>query len=328
MLERAQTLPSNRTGSRILVIVPAYKVSKQILAVVRKATKYADHVLVVDDACPEGSGTLVANKLGTEGELSVLFHSSNKGVGGAMKTGFDWALGKDFEFIVKVDGDGQINPDLIPDLIAPLKAGQSDFAKGNRFHSPMLLKGMPIIRLIGNGFLTLFSKASSGYWSVSDPTNGFIAISRGTLADLEVRKLADTYFFESDLLFRLSLARARISQLPMRAVYSDESSSMRLHKIALSFPFLLGRNHIKRIVYQYYLRDWSVGSIELPIGLLFLGLGAFFGIESLMAVVNLSAAVSAGQAFGTAVGVILGVQFLLAFLSTDIQAEPRAQSRF
>lgn len=307
---------------KTLAIVPAYRVSNNVLKTVSETLGYVDGLVVVDDKCPEKSGNAVAEKFKKDSRVNVLFHEENQGVGGAMKTGFKWALERDFDIIVKIDGDGQMDPSLVPGLIQPLVENKADFAKGNRFESPRTVRQMPAHRLIGNGFLSLFSKISTGYWSVNDPTNGFIAIRRETLEKLEPERLASSYFFESDLLFRLSIVRARISELPMNALYGNEKSSLKVGKVLFTFPFLHFKNFVKRIVYNYYVRDWSIGSVELPVGLTLLIWGVWFGLSTFSQAQSVGDTVTAGQAVTTAIAIILGFQLILSFISQDIQKEP------
>lgn len=311
------------TKPKVLAIVPSFRTSSTIIDVISRSLEYVDHVLVVDDKCPEQSGKFVSEKFSKDKRVTVITHEENQGVGGAMKTGFAWALKNNFEIIVKIDGDSQMDPALVPELIKPLIENTADFSKGNRFESPRTVRQMPFRRLVGNGFLSLFSKISTGYWSVNDPTNGFIAIKKETLGKLEPELLANSYFFESDLLFRLAIVRARISEMPMAAVYGDEKSSLKIMKVLWTFPFLHFRNLIKRIVYNYYVRDWSIGSIELPIGLVLMIWGVWFGLSSYSSAQVLGASVTAGQAVATAIGIILGFQLLLSFISQDIQREPK-----
>ena len=309
---------------KVLVIVPAYRVSGKVLSVVSESLVVADHVLVVDDACPEESGKKVSLEFSQNHKVTVLFAEQNLGVGGAMKLGFQWGTQHDFDILVKVDGDGQMDPSLVPELIRPLNESTADYAKGNRFDSPRMLRQMPPARLFGNAFLSLFSKISSGYWSISDPTNGFIAIRSKILAKLEPALLSNTYFFESDMLFRLSIVRARIVELPMSAVYGEEKSNLKISRTLVTFPFLHLRNFVKRIIYNYYIRDWSIGSLELPVGICLVAWGIWFGLVSFSNAQSQGEAVTAGQAVATAIGIILGFQLILSFISHDVQSEPRS----
>jgi dolichol-phosphate mannosyltransferase len=143
------------------------------------------------------------------------------------------------------------------------------------------------------------------------------------LKAVNLDKLRKSYFFESDLLFRLSVVNAVVTDMPMKAVYGDERSHLRIRKVLFEFPYRHTVNLMKRVFYKYYLREWSIASFELPIGLSFTVFGIWFGLASVAAANSLGQAATAGQVTLSAVGIILGVQLLLSFLAYDIQAEPR-----
>src|SRR5438309_8634067 len=121
---------------------------------------------------------------------------------------------------------------------------------------------MPAIRLLGNALLSFVSKLSSGHWSIFDPTNGYIAIHSRVLAELPLEKIHPRYFFESDMLFRLNTIGAVVEDVPMRAKYAGEHSSLRVGRVWL--PFLANhlRNAAKRILYNHFLRTCSAPSVE------------------------------------------------------------------
>jgi glycosyltransferase involved in cell wall biosynthesis len=255
--------------------------------------------------------------------VSVIRHETNQGVGGAVVTGYRAALADGMDVIVKVDGDGQMDPSLIETIARPVINGEADYAKGNRFDSLENLFAMPKVRIFGNAVLSLWSKISSGYWSITDPTNGFTAIHRKALTAIHLDKLRKSYFFESDLLFRLSITNAVVVDVPMEAVYGEEKSNLKIGKILVEFPWRHTVNLWKRVFYKYYLREWSVASIELPLGFGFTVFGAWFGIARYLEASEAGRATTAGQVTLSAVALILGVQLLLSFLSYDVQSEPR-----
>ena len=84
-------------------------------------------------------------------------------------TGYKCAIADGIGIIVKVDGDGQMDPSLIPDFVAPILAGEADYTKGNRFFDLEEIRAMPKIRLFGNAVLSFITKLSSGYWDLFDP---------------------------------------------------------------------------------------------------------------------------------------------------------------
>jgi glycosyltransferase involved in cell wall biosynthesis len=199
------TKTSSEKTHQIGVVIPCYKVKDQILDVLKGIGKEVSRIYVVDDACPEQTGNFVKSQT-KDKRVEVLFHEQNQGVGGAVITGYKAALADGVQVIVKIDGDGQMDPQLIPTIARPVVEGSSDYSKGNRFDSLENLISMPKVRIFGNAVLSLWSKVSSGYWTVTDPTNGFTAIHRKALEAINLEKVRKSYFFESDMLFRLSIA--------------------------------------------------------------------------------------------------------------------------
>ena len=307
---------------KIHVVIPAYRVERHIVGLIGRIGPEIEKIWVIDDACPNGSGELVKKQV-KDKRVSVIFNPENLGVGGAVVAGYKAALEAGAEVVVKLDGDGQMHPEDIATLVRPIELGEADYAKGNRFDSLDDLYLMPRIRIFGNAVLSLWSKLSSGYWGVTDPTNGFTAIHRAALAKIGLDKLSKRYFFESDMLFRLNIAGAVVEDVALPARYGDEKSNLKIRKVLVEFPLKYTRNLLKRIFYRYYLREWSIASFELPLGLGLGIFGAWFGISSYIAAAEAGRATTAGQATISSLAIILGVQLMLSFLAYDIQAEPR-----
>jgi len=306
----------------IAVVVPCFRVTSHVLEVIGQIGPEVSKIYVVDDACPDESGKFVVKNC-SDSRVRVLFHEVNQGVGGAVVTGYKAALADQVDVVVKVDGDGQMDPSLILTIAKPVLEGNADYAKGNRFDSLENLFSMPKTRILGNSVLSLWSKLSSGYWNVTDPTNGFTAIHRKALEAIQLDKLRRTYFFESDLLFRLSIVNAVVIDVPMVSVYGDEKSHLKIRKVIFEFPWRHSVNLLKRIFYKYYLREWSVASFELPVGLGLTIFGVWFGLARYFEASDAGRATSAGQVTLSAIALILGVQLLLSFLAYDVQSEPR-----
>ena len=237
-------------------------------------------IYCVDDACPESSGLYVRSEFPAGSRVEVLIRPSNGGVGAAVIDGYKRALDEHMDIVVKLDGDGQMEPSLIPTFIKPLLDGTADYVKGNRYYSPECLSSMPLIRKLGNAGLSFLSKLSTGYWHLFDPANGFTAINACVLRLLPLSKLHRRYSFETDRLFRLNLLRACVQDVPQNANYADEQSHLSVVGALLTFPFLHFRNLVMRILYNHFLRNFSIASIELVLGLCLLLLGqlsAFVG---------------------------------------------------
>jgi glycosyltransferase involved in cell wall biosynthesis len=278
----------------------------------------AHAIYIVDDNCPEGSGKVVENQI-ADSRVQVIFHDRNEGVGGATMTGMREALAHGADILVKIDGDGQMDPRLLPHFINSIRSGEADYAKGNRFFDPAGLAAMPCTRLLGNAVLSFFAKLSTGYWRSFDPTNGYIAIHAKVAALLPWDKIDRRYFFESDILFRLNILQAKVVDIPMQPVYGDERSGLRpWHEI---LPFIRGhtRNFSKRVVYNYFLRNFSIASVELVLGVLLLMFGTVYGVMN-WSPGGLPA--TAGTVMLAGLPVIVGFQLLLAFINYDIQSTP------
>lgn len=307
---------------RIAVVIPCYKVTDHILSVLELIGESVERIYVVDDSCPDQSGQLVLEK-SPDPRVQVIFHETNQGVGGAVLSGYRQALKDGMEVILKLDGDGQMDPSLIPQFVKPISDGLADYTKGNRFDSLENLLGMPRARILGNAILSLFTKFSSGYWSITDPTNGFTAIHRKALQSLNLNKIRRSYFFESDMLFRLSIANCVVWDIPMAANYGAEKSNLRIRRVITEFPWRHFINMNKRVFYKYYLREWNIGSFELPIGLCLALFGVWFGGVSYQRATEAGIATTAGQVTTSALGLILGLQLLLSFISYDVESEPK-----
>lgn len=306
----------------ISVVIPCYKVKNHILGVIAGIGAEVDRIYVVDDCCPDNSGEYVEANC-TDTRVRVIKCPVNQGVGGAVMTGYEAAIADGVDIIVKVDGDGQMDPQLIPDFVLPIVAGEADYTKGNRFFDLEEIRQMPRMRLFGNAALSFMTKISSGYWDLFDPTNGYTAIHADIAKHLPVKKISKRYFFETDMLFRLNTLRAVVIDIPMDAKYEDEVSNLKISKIIGEFFVKHVRNMGKRIFYNYYLRDMSLASLELPVGLAMIFLGTTFGIYHWIESLSSGTATPAGTVMLSALPIILGTQLVLAFIGSDIQSVPR-----
>jgi glycosyltransferase involved in cell wall biosynthesis len=310
------------TTATVAVVIPSYKVTRHILGVIAGIGPEVQRIYVIDDSCPDHSGDFVSANC-RDPRVTVLRHEQNQGVGGAVMTGYRAAIEDGATVIVKVDGDGQMDARLIPAFVAPILAGEADYTKGNRFFNLEQIGAMPPMRLVGNAVLSLLTKLSSGYWDLFDPTNGFTAIHADAARFLPFDKISKRYFFETDMLFRLNTLGAVVADVPMDAVYGDEVSNLKISRIVTEFAAKHARNFFKRLFYNYYLRNMSLASIELPLGVLLLVFGVVFGISHWVQSAHEQTSTPAGTVMLAGLPIIMGVQLILAFLAYDIAAVPR-----
>lgn len=306
---------------KIAVVIPSYKVREQILSVISAIGAEVTKIYVVDDCCPDLSGDFVETNC-RDKRVSVIRHSENQGVGGAVISGYKAALDEGMDIIVKIDGDGQMAPSLIPYFVSPIVAGSADYTKGNRFFDLESVRVMPSARLFGNVVLSFLTKISTGYWHLFDPTNGYTAIHRSVAENLPYDKISKRYFFESDMLFRLNTFRAVVVDIPMTAIYANEISNLKISSVLGEFVYKHIQNLCKRIFYNYYLRDMSLASFELIAGLFMFLFGGGFGVYHWFLSFATGHEATAGTVMLSALPVIVGLQLLLSFLGYDISTVP------
>lgn len=309
-------------GCHVAVVIPCYRCKAQVLDVLARIGPEVASVFVVDDHCPEGTGAWVREQA-SDPRIRVLRHDVNQGVGAAVVTGYRAAWAAGATIIVKIDGDAQMDPALLPHFIKPIIEGRADYTKGNRFFTLKKLSRMPGLRLLGNALLSFMAKLSTGYWSVFDVTNGYTAVHASLLPYLELDKISRRYFFETDMLFRLGTLRAVVVDVPMDAVYEDETSQLRIGRILPEFAWKHLRNFAKRIGYTYFLRDMNLASLELITGVLLLGFGVVFGGWRWMQALESGMPTPLGTIMLAALPTLLGLQLLLAFMGHDIAQQPR-----
>jgi glycosyltransferase involved in cell wall biosynthesis len=253
----------------------------------------------------------------------VHFNDRNLGVGGAVLRGYKEAMERGADIIVKIDGDGQMDPALLTGFVEPILSGQADYTKGNRFFDLENIGRMPTIRIVGNAALSFLSKLSTGYWDIFDPTNGYTAIHADVARRLPFDRISPRYFFESDMLFRLNTLRAVVFDIPMDARYEDEVSNLKVGRVLFDFTAKHACNFFKRIFYNFFLRDMSLASLELVAGGVLMATGLAYGLLNWVQSARSGDPTTAGTVMLAALPMLVGLQFILAFLSYDIASVPR-----
>ena len=312
---------------KIGVVIPVYKVAKQICDVIQSLPKTIANIIVVDDKCPQFSGKEAEKISESDKRIVVLYHQQNLGVGGAMITGYEKAMELGCDIVIKIDGDGQMDPAYIDKLIAPLVNDEADYTKGNRFMDPNVLKIMPKIRLIGNSVLSFLTKISSGYWNVMDPTNGYTAIRKEVLEELELNKISKRYFFESDMLINLNIINAVVMDISMSPKYGDEESSLNVWKAIIQFPPKLLKGFIKRLFLKYFIYDFNMASVYILLGVPMFFLGVLFGLIEWRDSVIHGTTKPLGTIMLLTLAITLSFQMLLQAINIDISLTPKRRTK-
>ena len=302
----------------IAVAIPCYKVAQHLQNVVAGIPDFVDHILLVDDCSPDSTPALVDSLTSSHPRITPIHHDKNCGVGGAMKTAFCKALEIGVDVVVKLDGDGQMDPTYIAPLVEAL--ADADFAKGNRLFDRQMLQRMPAARRMGNMGIGFMVKTASGYWTISDPVNGFFAIRTSTLRQMDFARIADRFFFESSMLIEMHYTGARIHEVSMPAIYGNEKSNLSIGKTLLSFPPKLIAAWLRRLHLSYFVFDFNICSLYLLVGLPSFLFGLIFGICQWVHYASLNLPAPTGTIMVAVLPFILGFQMLLAAAQYDISS--------
>lgn len=302
------------------VIIPAYNVARKIEEVIRTVPSFVENIIVVDDRSTDDTAAKV--RALHDARVLLVSHERNRGVGAAMLTGYSKGAELGADILVKMDGDGQMRPEYLERLVAPLVSGDAQYAKGNRFTDYRALQKMPVLRRTGNAALSFFTKMVSGYWHTFDVTNGYTAILTETFKKLDLRDIGRGYFFEISVLVELNIVGARVVDVEMPSVYDGEKSHLNPVKALVIFPFLMAGAFFRRFYRRYIVRDFGVLSICALFGLVLFAVGVFFGISIWATPPYPGQPTPAGTIMLMALPIILGFQLLLTALILDVVFVP------
>ncbi len=231
-------------ASRVVVVVPAFDEAPRIARVLRSMPAWVDAVVVVDDRSHDG--TAEAARAAHEPRVTVLRHPENRGVGAAIVTGYRHVLsqpGGPRDVLAVMAGDGQMHPDDLPAVVDPVARGDADYVKGDRFQGDHA--SMPPGRRLGGRVFSWATSRAIGV-PISDSQCGYTAIARRACEQLDLDGLWPGFGYPNDLLSQLALRRLRIVQVPVRAVYADEVSHLRLRHLPV-IATLVGRAWLRRV---------------------------------------------------------------------------------
>lgn len=234
-------------NKRIGVVVPAHNEEEFIAMVIGTMPDFVDKIYVVNDASKDKTIEIVLNKAMQNKKLVLINRDTNGGVGAAILSGHNRALQDGMDVLAVMAGDGQMDPAVLHNILDPVVAGKADYVKGDRLSRWEHRKEMPTLRTFGNFLLTWMTRIASGYWNISDPQDGFTAISVETLKKLDLDKIERGFAFENDMLVKLNVVGARVWDVQHQAIYRGQHSKIRYSKFVLSTSWILLKDCIWRI---------------------------------------------------------------------------------
>lgn len=303
---------------RIAVVVPAYNEEGLIGDTLESIPEYVDCIYVIDDGSKDQTAMVVSEC--PDPRVVLIRHSQNMGVGAAIVTGYKQALTDGMDVVAVMAGDNQMDPEQMPYLLAPIVEGKADYTKGNRLISPEYRKGMTKWRFAGNAMLTFLTKMASGYWQITDPQNGYTAVSRDALERINLDSIYPYYGYCNDLLVKLNVYSFRVMDVVMPARYGRERSKIRYSKYIFKVSRMLLRNFFWRLKVKYVVLSFHplvlfylLGMALTPPGLL---LGLWIVYQKFYHL-----PVSQNFPLLSVFLTIMGVQFLLFAMLFDMQAD-------
>ena len=238
-------------GKKIGVVVPAYNEEWFIKSVINTMPDFVDKIYVVNDASTDDTYEIVSNITRQNGRLAVITHEENRGVGAAIVTGYKKCLEEGMDIAVVMAGDNQMDPAQLPNLLTPIAEGNADYAKGDRFSTRKHLQGMTRWRRFGNWLLRWLTRIASGNYKIMDPQNGYTAITRKALKQINMDSVYPWYGYCNDILVKLSVASVRIYEVPMPARYQGEKSKINYRTYIPKVSGLLLRDFLWRLKMKY-----------------------------------------------------------------------------
>lgn len=258
------------------VVIPAYNEELLIGKVIQTMPDFVDHIVVVDDYSTDNTINVI-NKIKKENpKIHLIVLPKNKGVGGAISAGYLWSRDNKIDVTAVMAADFQMDPTELGRIVEPVCNGTCDYTKGNRLFRGESWGKIPKHRYIGNSFLSLLTKISSGYWHVADSQSGYTAISLQALKSIDIEGIYPRYGMPNDLLIKLNIANFSVRDVSIKPVYNvGEVSGIKVKKVIFTIPWILFKGFWQRMLEKYVIRDFH------PL-IFFYVLGLFFFILTLI----------------------------------------------
>ncbi len=215
-------------GKRVGVVVPAYNEERYIGAVLARMPDCVDGVYVIDDCSTDRTRKIASRWVSSDGRIRLHSHARNRGVGAAIVSGYRRCLADGMDMAVVMAGDNQMDPHLLPAVMDPVVDGRAGYCKGTRMVVRGHHRGMSRWRVIGNFLLRWLTAIAIGTTAITDPQNGYTAMSRQTLEKLDLSAVYPNYGYCNDLITRLVILDVPMIEIPAPLIVNaGQTSSIR-----------------------------------------------------------------------------------------------------
>lgn len=304
------------------VVIPCYNEEKMITQTIKKIPEYIDHIIAVNDASTDNT-IGVLNKLKKQySKLIIVDNKVNQGVGGALIAGYDYAIKNTKATAIGiVAGDDQFDSSYLKAMLDDFIDQSADYVKASRFFHREAFKTMPKYRQFGNIFISLLTKFSTGYYSITDITNGCGWLRREIIEKVDFSIVEKRYDYETSMLTALSIANAKVIDHAVPAHYGDEKSTIKLIPTAWRNLKAVWKGFWRRIYYKYVLYGFHPVALFLFTGMFFLIISLLLAIFLLYVKLFAHQSPTAGSVMLVVLPFILGIQLALTALTIDVSNE-------
>jgi glycosyltransferase involved in cell wall biosynthesis len=198
---------------KTVVIIPTHNESSSIRSLVDDIQRHGIDIIVIDDGSTDDTV-----RMASQTKAVILQNEHNLGKGATLVKGFEYALSKDYEAMITMDGDGQHLPADIPTFLAAAKSQKAGIIIGNRM---AMVENMPRVRIMTNMFMSWIISIISKQ-RIPDSQCGFRLIRKEVLQTIKLR--TKNFEMESEMLIEAGRAGFTIVSVPIKTVYNNERS--------------------------------------------------------------------------------------------------------
>lgn len=309
---------------KISAVVPCYNEEKLLKKTVAALPDFIDYVILVNDASTDNTLKIMKILSKKSKKIHIIDNKKNGGVGYSLKEGFRYSLRHtDAQAVGILSGDAQCDPNSMQPMLDDLIDRNCDYVKGNRFFHRDALKSMPGYRRFGNIFISLLTKFSTGYYSISDTTMGFGFMRRNILEQVDLTMVGNRYDYETSMLVALSIVHARVKDHAVPAIYGEETSTIKFLPTVMRVLGVIWVGFWRRMYYKYILFSLHPIVIFLFGGLLLSLVGWAYALFLAFDRIVSGATPSSATVMLSVLPIILGFQMLMTALLMDINDEDR-----
>jgi glycosyltransferase involved in cell wall biosynthesis len=312
-------------NTKVAVVIPAYNEEKLIATTIDKLPAFVDYIIVVNDGSKDKTGEVLAKQKKQNKKLAVLTNDPNQGIGHTLIRGYKYAVSDtDAEAVGIVAGDDQFDTSYLQAMLDDFIDHELDYVKASRFFHRDAFKTMPKYRQVGNIVISLLTKFSTGYYNVTDITNGCGFLRREIIERVNFDLVKSRYDYETSMLTALSIAGAKIRDHAVPAHYGEEKSTIKLLPTVLRNLRAVWQGFWQRIYYKYILYSFHPIALFLIGGLLLSVVGIIVALFLIIDKIASGASPSSGTVMLAVLPIILGFQMLMTSLIMDMNNEGKS----